>query len=120
MVDMINQENLDCLFCKFARKEIPVEFLYESDNVFAINDINPQAPTHVLIIPKNHFANGPELAEAESSTIAEIFKVAKEISASKGLASFRTVFNTGADAGQTVFHAHLHLLGGRKFAWPPG
>ena len=110
----------DCLFCKFAIKEIPVEFLYESEKTFAINDINPQAPIHILIIPKNHFANGPELAEADSSTIAEIFKVAKEISKQNGLESFRTVFNTGADAGQSVFHAHLHLLGGRKFAWPPG
>ena len=111
---------MDCLFCKFANKEIPLDFVYESENVFAINDIDPQAPTHVLVIPKRHFENGPELAVAESETLSEIFKVAKEISEERGLDSFRTVFNTGAGAGQSVFHAHLHLLGGRKFAWPPG
>jgi histidine triad (HIT) family protein len=111
---------MDCLFCKFAMKEIPLEFLYESENIFAINDIEPQAPTHVLLIPKRHFENAPELAAAESETIAEIFKVAKKISEERGLDSFRTVFNTGSGAGQSVFHAHLHLLGGRKFAWPPG
>jgi histidine triad (HIT) family protein len=73
-----------------------------------------------LIIPKRHFENAPELAAAESSTFAELFSAAKEISTNRGLDSFRTVFNTGAGAGQSVFHAHLHLLGGRKFAWPPG
>ena len=111
---------MDCLFCKFATKEIPLDFVYESDTVFAINDIDPQAPTHILIIPKAHFENAPELAQGEPKTIAEIFNVAKEIAAERELDGFRTVFNTGAGAGQSVFHAHLHLLGGRKFAWPPG
>ena len=111
---------MDCLFCKFANKEIPLDFVFESDDIFAINDIDPQAPTHVLIIPKRHFENAPELAAAESATLAQLFDAAKAISAERGLDSFRTVFNTGAGAGQSVFHAHLHLLGGRKFAWPPG
>ena len=111
---------MDCLFCKFAGGEIPVEFIHESENIFAIKDINPQAPTHILIIPKRHFANAPELAKNEGATLSEIFMAAKEIALENGVESFRTVFNTGADAGQTVFHAHLHLLGGRKFAWPPG
>ena len=112
--------SMDCLFCKFAKKEIPLDFVYESDRVFAINDIDPQAPTHILIIPKNHFENAPELANSEPATIAEIFSIAQQISDERKLDSFRSVFNTGADAGQSVFHAHLHLLGGRKFAWPPG
>ena len=111
---------MDCLFCKFAKKEIPLDLVYESENLFAINDIDPKAPTHVLVIPKRHFENAPELAELEPQTIAEIFEVAKQIAADRGLDSFRSVFNTGAGAGQSVFHAHLHLLGGRKFAWPPG
>ena len=111
---------MDCLFCKFAKREIPLDFLYESEKLFAINDIDPQAPTHILIIPKSHYENAPELAVADSQSIAEMFKAAKEIAAERGLVSFRTVFNTGAEAGQSVFHAHLHLLGGRKFAWPPG
>jgi histidine triad (HIT) family protein len=111
---------MDCLFCKFANKEIPLDFVYESENIFAINDINPQAPTHILIIPKRHFENAPDLANGESATLSEIFKSAKALSEKNGLDSFRTVFNTGAGVGQSVFHAHLHLLGGRKFAWPPG
>ena len=111
---------MDCLFCKFATKEIPLDFVYESDSLFAINDIDPQAPTHILIIPKAHFENAPELAQSEPAVIAEIFNAAKAIAAERELDSFRTVFNTGAGAGQSVFHAHLHLLGGRKFAWPPG
>ncbi|MEN9735878.1 MAG: hypothetical protein RL129_588 [Actinomycetota bacterium] len=110
----------DCLFCKFANKEIPVDFVYESENIFAIKDIAPQAPTHVLIIPKRHFANAPELAKSENQTLAEIFATAEKIASDSGLDGFRTVFNTGASAGQSVFHAHLHLLGGRPFAWPPG
>ena len=110
----------DCLFCKFATKEISVDFVYESENVFAIKDISPQAPTHVLIIPKSHFANAPELAEAESATLAAIFTAAEKIASDSGLDGFRTVFNAGARAGQSVFHAHLHLLGGRPFACPPG
>lgn len=111
---------MDCLFCKFANREIPLDFLFETENIFAINDINPQAPVHILIIPKRHFENAPELAASESETLAQIFTSAKEIAGQKGLDSYRTVFNTGAGAGQSVFHAHLHLLGGRQFAWPPG
>ena len=111
---------MDCLFCKFANKEIPVDFVYESENVFAINDIDPKAPMHVLLIPKKHFENGPEVAKADSEIFAELFTAASKIASERGFTDFRTVFNTGAEAGQSVFHAHLHLLGGRVFAWPPG
>lgn len=111
---------MDCLFCKFANKEIPVEFVYENENLFAINDINPQAPTHILIIPKRHYKNAPELAVAEEKTLSQIFETCEILTKTRNLDSFRTVFNTGTGAGQSVFHAHLHLLGGRDFAWPPG
>ena len=111
---------MDCLFCKFATKEIPVEFVYDSETVFAINDINPQAPVHILIIPKGHYKNAPELAITEANTLAEMFEASSGLAKVRGVDSFRTVFNTGAGAGQSVFHAHLHLLGGRDFTWPPG
>jgi histidine triad (HIT) family protein len=111
---------MDCLFCKFVSKEIPVPFVHESENIFAINDIDPQAPMHVLLIPKVHFENGPEVAKENSETIAELFTAAKKIAEERDISDFRTVFNTGAQAGQSVFHAHLHLLGGRMFTWPPG
>ena len=111
---------VDCLFCKFASKEIDVPYVFETESVFAINDINPQAPTHVLVIPKNHFENATEVSALAPATLSEIFLAAKEIAAAKGLDGYRTVFNTGESAGQSVFHAHLHLLGGRPFAWPPG
>ena len=111
---------MDCLFCNFATKEIPVEFIYESETVFAINDINPQAPVHILIIPKGHYQNAPELAITEANTLAEMFEASSALAKVRGIDSFRTVFNSGAGAGQSVFHAHLHLLGGRDFTWPPG
>jgi histidine triad (HIT) family protein len=93
---------MSCLFCKMAAGEIPVDFVFETDSVFAIKDISPQAPTHILILPKSHHDAAAQIAE------------------DLGLDGFRSVFNTGASAGQSVFHAHLHLLGGRPFAWPPG
>ena len=111
---------MDCLFCKFVTKEIPVEFIYESKTIFAINDINPQAPVHILIIPKGHYQNASELAITEANTLAEMFEASSALAKVRGIDSFRTVFNTGAGAGQSVFHAHLHLLGGRDFTWPPG
>jgi histidine triad (HIT) family protein len=100
--------------------EIPVEFVFQDENLFAIRDINPQAPTHILIIPKVHFENAADLGAGEPLVIAEMFKCAAKLAKSAGLDGYRTVFNTGASAGQSVFHAHLHLLGGRAFAWPPG
>ncbi len=109
-----------CIFCKIAAGEFTTEFLYEDEFVLAFRDLEPQAPTHILIIPKNHFENVEALSKFEPLTVAALFRAATELAESEGLVGHRTVFNTGASAGQSVFHAHLHLLGGRPFAWPPG
>jgi histidine triad (HIT) family protein len=109
----------ECLFCKFASGAIPVEFVRRTESYFAINDINPQAPTHVLIIPMHHQSNAA-LSAKHDPTFSQLFTAAAEIALERGLDGYRTVFNTGESAGQSVFHAHLHLLGGRSFAWPPG
>jgi histidine triad (HIT) family protein len=103
-----------------AAGEIPVEFVFESSSVFAINDISPQAPTHVLVIPKAHHENAAELSANAPEVIAEMHAAGAKIAADLNLDGYRSVFNTGASAGQSVFHAHLHILGGRPFAWPPG
>jgi histidine triad (HIT) family protein len=103
-----------------AAGEIPVEFVFESSSVFAINDISPQAPTHVLVIPKAHYENAAELSANAPEVIAEMHAAGAKIAADLNLDGYRSVFNTGASAGQSVFHAHLHILGGRPFAWPPG
>jgi histidine triad (HIT) family protein len=103
-----------------AAGEIPVEFVFESSDVFAINDISPQAPTHVLVIPKAHHENAAELSANAPEVIAEMHAAGAKIAADFNLDGYRSVFNTGASAGQSVFHAHLHILGGRPFAWPPG
>jgi len=109
-----------CLFCKIIEGEIPADIVFRNENVVAFNDIAPQAPTHILIIPTLHVANGAELAKASPTITAELFKVAEQLSNERGLGGYRTIFNTGAEAGQSVFHAHMHLLGGRALAWPPG
>lgn len=111
---------MNCLFCAIVEGNIPASKVFENERVLAFNDINPQAPTHVLVIPKVHFENAAELASHNSAILSELFSVASEIADAKGLNGYRTVFNTGADGGQTVFHAHLHLLGGRALHWPPG
>ena len=111
-----------CLFCKMMRKEIPATFVYEDDRMFVLNDINPQAPMHVLIIPRRHVATLNELASGDDALVGEMVRRAAAIAAENGYAQrgYRTVFNCNADAGQTVFHIHLHVLGGRSFTWPPG
>lgn len=111
---------MNCIFCKILVGEIPSKFIYEGERVVAFEDLNPQAPTHILIVPKSHFENAAELSIGDSAALVEIFKAAKEIASARKLEGYRTVFNTGATAGQSVFHAHLHLLGGRAFEWPPG
>ena len=110
----------NCLFCKIITGDIPAQIIYRNENVVAFNDIDPQAPTHVLIIPTLHVENAVGLAKISPTLTADLFVAAGEIAATNGLTGYRTVFNTGAEAGQTVFHAHLHLLGGRGLAWPPG
>ncbi len=111
-----------CLFCKIINREIPASIVYEDDRLIAINDINPQAPVHVLVIPKRHIASLDELSPADDGLVGEVVRRAAVIAAERGIAAggYRTVFNTNRDAGQTVFHIHLHLLGGRSLAWPPG
>ena len=112
----------NCLFCRIIRHEIPASIEYEDEQVLAFNDINPQAPTHVLIVPKRHIATLSEIGPADDQLVGEIVRRAAAIAEARGIAAggFRTVFNTNRDAGQTVFHIHLHLLGGRSMAWPPG
>ncbi len=110
----------DCIFCKIVAGDLPAEVVHATDTCVAFRDVNPQAPTHVLVIPRSHHENAAEVAHAEPTTLADMFAVARAIAEGEGLDGYRTVFNTGATAQQTVFHAHLHVLGGRPFTWPPG
>jgi histidine triad (HIT) family protein len=110
----------DCLFCKIVAGEVPADVVRETDTTVAFRDIGPVAPTHVLVIPRNHHENAAALADAEPDTYVQLVKVAREIAEGEQLDGYRLVFNTGASAHQTVFHAHLHVLGGRTMTWPPG
>ena len=109
----------DCLFCKIVAGQIPATKVHEDDETLAFADLNPQAPTHVLVIPKRHIADVVELAENAETGAALLRGIAATTEAS-GLSEFRVVFNTGAQSGQTVFHVHAHVLGGRRMQWPPG
>ena len=112
----------DCLFCKIVDKDIDANVIFESDDVIAFRDINPQAPTHVLIIPKRHISTINDLVDSDTDIVGRLYLAAKEIAAQEGIADagYRAVMNCNAAAGQTVFHIHLHLLGGRNLSWPPG
>jgi histidine triad (HIT) family protein len=112
----------DCLFCKIVAGEIPAEIIYESPYAIAFRDINPQAPTHVLIVPRRHIATINELADTDADAAGQLFLAARDIAKQEGFAEdgYRVTMNCNAAAGQTVFHIHLHLLGGRNFTWPPG
>ncbi len=112
----------DCLFCKIIRREIPATLVYEDDRVVAFSDINPQAPTHVLVVPKRHVATLNDIGTEDDQLVGELVRRAAAIAKERGLSAggYRTVFNTNRGAGQTVFHIHLHLLGGRAMTWPPG
>jgi len=112
----------ECLFCKIVRREIPASIVYEDDRILAFSDVNPQAPTHVLVVPKRHIATLNDLSANDDQIVGEVVRRAAAIAEERGIsaAGFRTVFNTNRDAGQTVFHIHLHLLGGRAMSWPPG
>lgn len=112
----------DCIFCKIINGEIPSTKVYEDDKVFAFKDISPEAPVHVLIVPKKHIESTNDLNENNSSIIAHIFTVASKIANEQGIkdSGYRIVNNCGEDGGQTVNHIHFHLLGGRNLSWPPG
>ena len=112
----------DCLFCAIVAGEIPATLVLETDRILAFRDINPQAPTHVLIITKTHYPDVAALAAADAALLGEVIDAVQQVAAADGVAEtgYRVVFNTGAEAGQTVPHVHGHLLGGRAFAWPPG
>lgn len=111
----------DCIFCKIAAGEIPSRKVYEDETVLAFYDLDPQAPEHILLIPKTHIASAAEITPQNSGLVAHIFEVAAEIAAQKRFADgFRVVTNCGESAGQSVKHLHFHLLAGRDFTWPPG
>ena len=111
-----------CLFCRIIAGEIPASKVYEDDRVIAFDDINPQAPMHVLILPRKHIATLNDLTPDDDGLVGEMTRRGAAIAAERGYAAsgFRTVFNCNADAGQAVFHIHLHVLGGRPLTWPPG
>jgi len=112
-----------CLFCRIAAREVPGKIVFESERVVAFEDIQPQAPTHVLLIPREHVAASTlDVTERTRALVGELVEIAARIARERGFADagYRLVFNTNAAAGQTVYHLHLHLLGGRSFGWPPG
>jgi histidine triad (HIT) family protein len=112
----------DCLFCSIVTGEIPAEKVVESERTVAFRDINPQAPVHVLVVPREHYPDLAAVAAADGGLLAEIATQAHRVAVAQGVADsgYRVVFNTGADGGQTVGHVHAHVLGGRPLAWPPG
>jgi histidine triad (HIT) family protein len=113
----------DCIFCKIVAGEIPAGLVYEDDHTVAFRDINPQAPTHLLVIPRAHVASLSDAAEGnERELLGHVMAAAAQVAAQEGLkeGGYRTVINTGAGAGQSVFHLHAHVLGGRRLSWPPG
>jgi histidine triad (HIT) family protein len=113
---------MSCLFCKIIDKEIPSNTVYEDEHVLAFEDLTPQAPIHILIVPKKHISTSLDIQEEDNELIGRMFRAANVIAKEKGIAErgFRTVMNCNREAGQTVFHIHLHLLGGRGMSWPPG
>ncbi len=112
----------DCLFCKIANKEIPAKLVYEDELAVAFEDIKPVAPVHILVIPRKHISTIDDISSKDTEVIGHLFQIARKIARTKGLSErgYRLTINCKADAGQLVFHIHLHLLGGRKFTWPPG
>jgi len=112
----------DCLFCKISSGEMDTDFVYEDDQVVVFEDINPQAPVHLLIVPKKHIADLNHLEASENDLIGHVYQVAKKMAAENGIADsgYRLVSNCGDEGGQTVYHIHFHLLGGRELQWPPG
>ena len=112
----------DCIFCRIIERKIPAKFAYEDDQVVAIEDLNPQAPTHLLVIPRQHLPSLKEAVADDEPLLGHLHQVAGRLARERGLEAngYRTVINNGAGAGQSVFHLHVHVLGGRPFHWPPG
>ena len=110
----------DCLFCKIVAGDIPGDVVHVTERTVAFRDVNPQAPTHVLVVPREHYPNAAALAAGDPQASAELLSTAAAVAAAAGHDDYRLVFNTGPSSGQTVFHAHLHLLAGRPMTWPPG
>ncbi|CAI9407261.1 HIT domain-containing protein [Nocardioides sp. T2.26MG-1] len=110
----------DCLFCKIVAGEIPADVVHQTERTVAFRDLNPQAPMHVLVVPRDHHANAAELAAADPQASAELVTTAAAVAAAEGHDDYRIVFNTGPGVGQSVFHTHLHVLAGRAMTWPPG
>lgn len=117
---MAGEPQADCLFCKIVAGEVPATVVRETETTLTFRDINPQAPTHVLVIPKAHHADAASLAAEAPEVAADVLREAGEVAALENAGAYRLVFNTGAGAGQTVFHAHAHVLAGRGLEWPPG
>lgn len=113
---------MSCLFCAILGHEMPADILYEDENLAVIQDVRPQAPTHVLVIPRRHIATLNDLGPGDDALVGELFRRAAAVAAERGIAAsgYRTVFNCNRQAGQTVFHIHLHVIGGRPLGWPPG
>lgn len=110
----------NCIFCKIIRGEIPSAKLFEDEEILACRDISPAAPVHFLVIPKKHISGPAALAAEDEQLIGRMLRIGCETAKKEGIADFRAVFNNGAQAGQTVFHIHMHILGGRSLSWPPG
>jgi len=110
----------NCLFCKIVRGEIPADTLYEDDDIIAFRDIAPQAPVHFLVIPKKHISGPADIGSEDEQLMGKIMRVGAELARKEGIDHYRVVFNNGEQAGQTVFHIHMHILGGRDMSWPPG
>lgn len=112
----------DCLFCKIVAGELPATVVHEGERTLAFRDVSPQAPTHVLVIPKEHHVDAGALAEADPDVLLDVHRAAAAVAQAEGIAAtgYRLVFNTGRDAQQSVAHVHLHVLGGRALSWPPG
>lgn len=112
----------DCIFCKIAAGEIPANVVYQNDQVLAFRDLNPQAPTHILVIPRKHIATTNDITANDAALIGQMYLAARQIAHDENIADsgYRTVMNCNRGAGQTVFHIHLHVLGGRPMSWPPG
>jgi histidine triad (HIT) family protein len=112
--------DVDCLFCKIVAGEIPADVVAQNDEAVAFRDVNPQAPTHALVVPRDHYADAATLADGAPETVAALVRLARDVARDDGVDDYRLVFNTGPGSGQTVFHTHLHVLGGRAMTWPPG